>query len=198
MFDRGVAIFEAVAVAMAAFKRGDDDLNAARSAFNKIIDELGFVMRHENLAILLRHDTEDIKTGVERTMRREDDHPGPSVTRYAPYRRLLQTELFAQEARGLYQHTIRVSERSGGGGERNEPGDGRARGALNKVIVVDKKVKRLAEMAKVIIVNEDMHEAKECMNEAAMSMEKLKQEQENLKRTENAAKGVMLKLLLSA
>ncbi|KAG6361020.1 hypothetical protein INS49_009239 [Diaporthe citri] len=101
VFDRGVAMFEAVAVAMIAFKRGDDDLDAARSAFKKITDKLGLVIPHENFSILLRHDAEDIETCVERTMRREDDHDGPPDTRYTHYQRLLQTELLAQEARGL-------------------------------------------------------------------------------------------------
>lgn len=112
VFDRGVAMFEAVAVAMIALKRGDDDLGAARLAFTEIIERLGLIMPHENFAILLRHDSEDIDVCVERTMSRAYDSQD---WRYMHYQRLLQTELLFQETRKVYQHTIRVSDSDGYG-----------------------------------------------------------------------------------
>ena len=100
-------MFEAVAVAMVAVKRRDDDLDSARLIINEIIARRGLVMPYETFAILSRHQMKDLEVCVKRTMSREED---PHDERYAHYQRLLQTELLNQEARKMYQHTIQVSE----------------------------------------------------------------------------------------
>ncbi|KAJ3569103.1 hypothetical protein NPX13_g6193 [Xylaria arbuscula] len=107
IFDRGTIMFRAVAIAMVAIKRRDDDLDAARSVFNSVMQKYGLVLPNEDFAVLLRHDSCDIGVGVQRTMRRGTDSHDE---RYRHYQRLLQTELHNQQAGGDYQRTILVSE----------------------------------------------------------------------------------------
>ncbi|GAP91699.1 hypothetical protein SAMD00023353_12800040 [Rosellinia necatrix] len=107
IFDRGVAMFKAVVVAMTAIKRGDDNLDTARQIVNEILQKNGLAIPHEELAIILMHNSGDIGQCVEWTMNRQED---PNDKEYAHYQRLLQTELLNQEAQMTYQYTIWVSQ----------------------------------------------------------------------------------------
>ena len=108
VFDRGAAMFEAVAVAVIAIKSSDRDLNKARTALNTILEKNSLQVPKERLAILLRHG-DSLEESLQITMSREGD---PVDERYRLYQSLLQSELERQEQSGVYQHVIKVEAKS--------------------------------------------------------------------------------------
>ena len=104
IFDRGAAMFEAVAVAVIATKSSDHDLNRARTAFNEIIEKNNLQVPRERLAILLKHG-DSLEESVQITMSREGD---TGNERYRLYQLLLQSELERQERSGVYQQVVKV------------------------------------------------------------------------------------------
>ena len=105
IFDRGIVMFEAVAVAVIAMKNQDDDLVKAEADLDAIVDKHCLCLPREKLAVLIKHG-ETLEDSVRITMRRESD---PGDKRYAAYQRLLQSELQRQELAGVYQHTILIA-----------------------------------------------------------------------------------------
>lgn len=105
IFDRGVSMFEAVAVAVIAMKNEDEDLVNARGVLDGILDKHGLRLPPENLAILMTHGN-TVEESVRITMSREDN---PDDERYNRYQRLLQSELQRQELRGTYQNTVHIA-----------------------------------------------------------------------------------------
>ena len=104
IFDRGVAMFEAVAVADIAIKSADHDLSKARMVLNTILETNHLQVPKEKLAILLRHG-DSLEESLQITMSREADS---GDERYRTYQLLLQSELERQERSGVYQHVIKV------------------------------------------------------------------------------------------
>ena len=104
IFDRGVAMFEAVAVAVIAIKSADHDLSKARMVLNTILETNHLQVPKEKLAILLRHG-DSLEESLQITMGREVDS---GDERYRTYQLLLQSELERQERSGVYQHVIKV------------------------------------------------------------------------------------------
>ena len=70
IFDRGVAMFQAVAVAVFAIKSADHDLSKARMVFNRILGTNHLQVPKERLAILLRHG-DNLEESLQITMSRE-------------------------------------------------------------------------------------------------------------------------------
>ena len=108
VFDRGVAMFEAVVVAVIAIKSADHDLNKARTVLNTILEKNHLQVPKERLSILLRHG-DSLEESLRITMSREGD---PGDERYRLYQLLLQSELERQERSGVYQHIIKVGATS--------------------------------------------------------------------------------------
>ena len=108
IFDRGVAMFEAVVVAVIAIKSADHDLSKARTVLNTIIETNHLQVPKERLAILLRHG-DSLEGSLQITMSREAD---PGDERYRLYQLLLHSELERQEQSGVYQHVIKVGATS--------------------------------------------------------------------------------------
>ena len=108
VFDRGAAMFEAVAVAVIAVKSSDRDLDKARTALRIILEENDLQVPKESLAILLRHG-DSLEQSLQITMSRESD---VGHERYRLYQLLLQSELQHQERSGVYQHVIRIEATS--------------------------------------------------------------------------------------
>ena len=104
IFDRGAAMFEAVAVAAIATKSSDRDLNKARITFTEIIEKNNLKVPRERLAILLKHG-DTLEESVQITMSREND---TGDERYRVYQLLLQSELERQEQSGVYHHVFKV------------------------------------------------------------------------------------------
>ena len=109
IFDRGVAMFEAVTVAVIAMKSADHDLSKARTVFNRILETNHLQVPKEKLVILLRHG-DNLEESLQITMSREADS---GDERYRSYQLLLQKELERQERSGVYQHVIKVGATSG-------------------------------------------------------------------------------------
>ena len=109
IFDRGVAMFEAVAVATIAFKSPDHNLDKARATLHTILESSGLQVPKENLAILLKHG-DTLEDSIQITMSRESD---PSDERYRLYQNLLHIELQRQESSKVYQQEVRVDTMSG-------------------------------------------------------------------------------------
>ncbi|KAI0157410.1 hypothetical protein GGR57DRAFT_510999 [Xylariaceae sp. FL1272] len=105
IFDRGVRMFEAVAVAMIAIKNGHDDLDTARQTLKGILGKYDCRLPSEDVTILLKHG-KTLEESVQITMSRGYN---PNDKRYSLYQRLLQSELQNQELSGVYQHIIHVS-----------------------------------------------------------------------------------------
>ncbi|KLU91755.1 hypothetical protein MAPG_10704 [Magnaporthiopsis poae ATCC 64411] len=105
VLDRGIDMFEAVAVAVIAMKDEDGDLANARRILDGILDKHGLRLPPENLAVLIKHG-KTLDESVRITMSRESS---PDDERYNRYQRLLQSELRRQELAGAYQHTIHVT-----------------------------------------------------------------------------------------
>ncbi|KAL8644383.1 MAG: hypothetical protein Q9210_007282 [Variospora velana] len=116
LFDRGVAMFEAISVAVIAAKRPDHDLDRARMVFRTIVEETKLQVPKETFAILLTHGESPIET-LQITLNREEEIPDE---RYRVYQVLLQSELQRQERYGVYQHIIRISATSSIGNVQNE------------------------------------------------------------------------------
>lgn len=108
IFDRGAAMFEAVAVAVIATKSSDRDLNKARTTFTGIIERNNLQVPRERLAILLKHG-DTLEESVQITMSREND---TGDERYRVYQLLLQSELERQEQSGVYHHVFKVEATS--------------------------------------------------------------------------------------
>lgn len=104
VFDRGAAMFEAVAIAVIAIKSSDRDLNKARTVFTEIIERNNLQVPRERLAILLKHG-DSLEESVQITMNREGD---TGNERYRLYQLLLQSELERQERSGVYQQVVKV------------------------------------------------------------------------------------------
>lgn len=102
VYDRGTAMFEAVAVAVIAVKSQDHDLTEARKKLHLILSRKEFHVPREQVAILLKHG-HDLEESVRITLQREHQ---PADARYRLYQTLLQTELGHQEKRATYQHII--------------------------------------------------------------------------------------------
>ncbi|KAL8971689.1 MAG: hypothetical protein Q9197_003145 [Variospora fuerteventurae] len=116
LFDRGVAMFEAISVAVIATKRPDHDLDRARMAFCTILEESKLHLPKETFAILLTHGESPIES-LQITLSREKEILDE---RYRLYQVLLQSELQRQERDGVYQHIIRISATSSIGNVQNE------------------------------------------------------------------------------
>ncbi|KAL8917912.1 MAG: hypothetical protein Q9208_007655 [Pyrenodesmia sp. 3 TL-2023] len=116
VFDRGVAMFEAVAVAVIATKRADADLDKARTTLQTIVEKHDLQVPKERLAILLEHG-ENLNESLQITLSREDNEPDE---RYKMYQFFLQSEIERQERLGVYQHAIRISASSSIGDIQNE------------------------------------------------------------------------------
>ena len=108
IFDRGSAMFEAVAIAVIAIKSSDRDLNKARMEFTKIIEKNNLQVPRERLAILLKHG-DSLGESVQITMSRESE---TGNERYRLYQLLLQSELERQERSGVYQQVVKVEAAS--------------------------------------------------------------------------------------
>ena len=108
IFDRGAAMFEAVAVAVIATKSSDRDLNKARTTFAKIIERNNLQVPRERLAILLKHG-DSLEESVQITMSRENE---TGNERYRVYQLLLQSELERQAQSGVYHHVLKVEATS--------------------------------------------------------------------------------------
>ncbi len=102
VFDRGTAMFEAVAIAAIAVKSNNRDLAKSRERLQTILSKLQLQLPKEHLAILLKH-TDNIKESIETSLTRETE---PVDTRYRLYQTLLHEELWHQENQGIYHHTI--------------------------------------------------------------------------------------------
>lgn len=102
IFDRGVEMFEAVAVATIAVKSQGRDLVKARAKLDSILNQKNLQLPREQVAILLKHGG-NVAESVKITLQREDK---PVDARYRLYQTLLQQELQRQENCGIYQHTI--------------------------------------------------------------------------------------------
>ena len=89
IFDRGIVMFEAVAIAVIAMKNQDDDLVKARADLDAIVDKRCLCLLREKLAVLIKHD-KTLEDSVRIIMRRESN---PGDMRYAAYQRLRQSEL---------------------------------------------------------------------------------------------------------
>jgi hypothetical protein len=102
VFDRGSAMFKAVAVATIAVKNKDYELIDARKRVEEILHDKDIPVFAEHLAILLKHG-DDIDESVNITLAREVE---PEDARYRTYQTLLQTELQHQQECGVYHHVI--------------------------------------------------------------------------------------------
>ena len=108
VFDRGAAMFEAVAIAVIAIKSSDRNLDKARTVFTEIVEKNNLQVPRERLAILLKHG-DSLEESVQITMSREGD---TGNERYRLYQFLLQSELERQERSGVYQQVVRVESAS--------------------------------------------------------------------------------------
>ncbi|KAL8788530.1 MAG: hypothetical protein Q9213_001603 [Squamulea squamosa] len=110
VFDGGVAMFEAVMIAVIATKSSDHSLDKARAEFEAILENKGpqLPLEKENLAIFLKHGR-NLEDSVEITLSRGANDAND---RYKLYQYLLQWELQRQEQRGVYQHVIRINATS--------------------------------------------------------------------------------------
>ena len=108
VFDRGVAMFEAVVVAVIATKSADHDLGKARTVLSAILEKYDLQAPKERLAILLRHG-DSLEESIQITLSRERDS---GDERYKLYQLLLQSELERQERSGVYQHIIKIGATS--------------------------------------------------------------------------------------
>lgn len=116
VFDRGVAMFEAVAVAVIAIKSPDRDLTKARATLHNILEENHLQVPKERLAILFKHG-DSLEQSPQITMSRES---GPEDERYRTYQLLLQSELQHQERSEVYKHVIGVEPASSIGDVQNK------------------------------------------------------------------------------
>ncbi|KAL8774259.1 MAG: hypothetical protein Q9209_001010 [Squamulea sp. 1 TL-2023] len=108
VFDGGIAMFEAVMIAVIATKSSDHNLDKARGEFEAIVQNKQLQLPpKEKLAILLKHGR-NLEDSVEISVSREDN----ADDRYRLYQYLLQWELQRQEQRGVYQHVLRISATS--------------------------------------------------------------------------------------
>ncbi|KAL9596025.1 MAG: hypothetical protein Q9219_006076 [cf. Caloplaca sp. 3 TL-2023] len=111
IFDRGVAMFEAIAVAVLATKcPPDHDLDRARRWLERILTRDRLVVPKEKLAILLLPDGNSPENSVSITMDREKEEWHSGHERHELYQRLLRSELHQQQQIGTYHSIIKVPQ----------------------------------------------------------------------------------------
>ncbi|KAI4176195.1 MAG: hypothetical protein LQ346_007939 [Caloplaca aetnensis] len=108
VFDRGAAMFDAVAVAVIATKRPDRDLDKARLTFQTTLADHQLQYSRERLAILLTHGG-TLDESLLIALSREKNDPDE---RYKLYQFFLQAEMEPQQRLRVYQHIIHVSATS--------------------------------------------------------------------------------------
>ena len=116
LFDRGVAMFEAVATAVIAVKSFQGNLDKARVTLGTILEEHHLQVPREHLAILLKHG-DSLEESVRITMSREEYQEDQ---RYRQYQTLLQSELQRQEQGEIYQQVIKIGATSSVSDTQNE------------------------------------------------------------------------------